>query len=380
MLPFDISTLVLFAGMLASLVAGEAALYGDTLTLRINVSPQVAATGYDAEIAEKIFIAESAWVVRGESIIPTPILRVSSSPTVLSALAAPLRLETVVGALQDQFGYDRLVVNGAVVSAPDNALRMVLVVEQPNQTPEQIQLTQADGDLPALVRRGAGATMSRVSPYRAAQANYIKGLRDDPAALADAKGTATRYLARPWERGRASELAMLHNLLAMVALLEGDIQQAENHLKLVDPIPGVMPQARGVVALNRAFLAVAGKRPDEAQALFETGSKLAAGITLPDFDARITTLNGLLAWSGGDLVEAERLLRAASAESAVSVEPHFYLAQLLAAKGDEAGAATERGAAAAGDPFDVQIPVFAQSIFWLDPVNGGISRRLSKAN
>jgi hypothetical protein len=46
--------------------------------------------------------------VRGESIIPTPTLRVSSRPTVMSVLAMPLKLDTVVGALRNQFGYDRL--------------------------------------------------------------------------------------------------------------------------------------------------------------------------------------------------------------------------------------------------------------------------------
>jgi hypothetical protein len=46
--------------------------------------------------------------VRGELIIPTPTLRLSSHPTVMSVLAMPLKLDTMVGALQNQFGYDRL--------------------------------------------------------------------------------------------------------------------------------------------------------------------------------------------------------------------------------------------------------------------------------
>jgi hypothetical protein len=374
MLPFDFTSLFLLAGMAISLIAGEAAMYGDTLTLHIGVSPKIAQGGFDTAAAEQIFIAESARIVRGESIIPTPTLRVSSRPTVMSALAAPLQLAPVIGALQDDFGYDRLVVNAAVLSGTGDSLRMLIVVQQPRQTPEQIDVTRTDGDPAALVRRGADATMARVSPYRVAQANYVRGLDDEPAALQEAKETATRYLARPWEPARASERAMLHNLLAMLALIDGQIPAAEGELSQVDPIPGVLPQARAVVALNRAFLAVAAKRPTEALSFFQAGEKLAPSISLPNVGARITTLSGLVSWSGGDVVEAEKSFRAAIAALPSDEGPHVYLAQLLAAKGDEAGAQKEREAGAATHPFDVEIPVFAQSIFWVDPVNGGIKR------
>jgi hypothetical protein len=374
MIPLDFTSLFLLAAMAISLIAGEAAMYGDTLTLHIGVSPKVAQAGFDTAAAEQIFIAESARIVRGESIIPTPTLRVSSRPTVMSALAAPLQLAPVIGALQDDFGYDRLVVNAAVLSGTGDSLRMLIVVQQPRQTPEQIDVTRPDGDPAALVRRGADATMARVSPYRVAQANYVRGLDDEPAALQEAKETAKRYLARPWEPARASERAMLHNLLAMLALIDGQIPAAEGELSQVDPIPGVLPQARAVVALNRAFLAVAAKRPTEALSFFQAGEKLAPSISLPNFGARITTLSGLVSWSGGDMAEAEKSFRAAIATLPSDEGPHVYLAQLLAAKGDEAGAQKEREAGAATHPFDVEIPVFAQSIFWVDPVNGGIKR------
>jgi hypothetical protein len=377
MLPIDLPTLFLLASVVVSIIAGEAAFYGDTLTLHVSVAPKIVETGFNGTTADQIFVAESARIVQGESIIPTPTLRVNSRPTVLSALATPLQLEAVVGALQDEFGYDRVVVNAAVLpsTGTGTSVRMLLVVEQPHRAPEQIQVTQADGDPAAVVRRGADATMARVSPYRVAQAHYITGLHDDPEALKEAQETAAEYLARPWEADRASERAMLYNLLAMLALLDGKIPQAVNQLKAVDPIPGVLPQARGVVALNRAFLAVAAQQPAEALTQFQTGEKEAASINLPGFDARIRMLGGLVAWSTGDMVQAEKLFRAAIASLPGDEGPHVYLAQLLAAKGDAAGAAVEQNAAAAAHPFDVEIPVLAQSIVWVDPVNGGIKRR-----
>jgi hypothetical protein len=372
--PFDIATLLVLAGMVVSLIAGEAAFYGDTLTLHINVAPQIVTSGFDDTIAEQTFVAESARVVRGNSIIPTPTLRVNSRPTVISALASPLKLDTVVGALQDQLGYDRVVVNAALLSGTGGALRMLIVVEQPRQTPEQIQLTQANGDPAALVRRGADFTMAQVSPYRVAEADYIRGLDGDPDALKAAAETATSYLARPWEASRASERAMLHNLLAMLSLLDGQTPAAESQLALVDPIPGVLPQARAVVALNRAFLAVADKQPVAALAFLRAGEKVAVGNNQAWFNLRVMVLAGLVAWSGGDTVQAEKLFRAAVVAQPDGEAPHVYLAQLLAATGDTTGARAEQMVASAIHAFDVESPVFAQSIVWVDPVNGGIKR------
>jgi hypothetical protein len=374
MFPLEITTLVLLAGMVVSLVAGQAAIYGDRLSLHINVAPKIVEGGFDSDTADQIFITEAAQIVRGESIIPTPTLRVSSNPTLVSALAAPLRLDTLVGALQDQFGLERLVVNAAILSGPGDGLRMLIVVAQPHQTPEQLQVVQTDGDPAALVRRGADMTMAQVSPYRVAQADYVRGINGDSGALKQAKATTIRYLARSWEPARASERAMLHNLLALLLLLDDQIPAAETELKLAEAIPGVLPQALGVVAINRAFLAVAGKRPAEALALFQAAEKPAASIDLPDVGARIITLHGLVAWSGGDIEAAEKLFRKAIAALPGDAGPHTYLARLLAAKGDEPAAAAEQSAAAAADPFDVDIPGFAQSIFWVDPVNGGIKR------
>ena len=43
--PLDLTTLLVLAGMVVSLIAGEAAFYGDLLTLRINVAPPIVTAG-----------------------------------------------------------------------------------------------------------------------------------------------------------------------------------------------------------------------------------------------------------------------------------------------------------------------------------------------
>ena len=77
MIPFDTTTLLLLAGMLVSLIADEAALYGDTLTLHINVAPKIAQAVSMAPRPGRSSWPNPARIVRSEPIIPTPTLRVS---------------------------------------------------------------------------------------------------------------------------------------------------------------------------------------------------------------------------------------------------------------------------------------------------------------
>jgi hypothetical protein len=120
---------------------------------------------------------------------------------------------------------------------------------------------------------------------------------------------------------------------------------------------------------------VAQQRPAAALAYYTAGRAESADVALPGYDAKINTLAGLVAWSRDDTERAERLFRLAIASLPGDEAPHFYLAQLLAAKGDAAGAAAERTAAGNSRRFGVEIPALAQSEFWVDPVKGGIKRR-----
>ena len=55
MLPIDLTSLLVLAGVLIGLVAGNAAMYGDTLSLRIGVSQKLAQNGFDSSAAEQLF-------------------------------------------------------------------------------------------------------------------------------------------------------------------------------------------------------------------------------------------------------------------------------------------------------------------------------------
>jgi hypothetical protein len=267
-------------------------------------------------------------------------------------------------------------VKGAVLTnGTGSALDMVIFVTQGSEPVERLELSEADGNPATLVKRGSRLVLEQVSPYRVAVTDFSQGIAGDAPAMARAKDLASRALARPWTPARATERVMLHNLLGMTALLDGDLVGAEAQFRLTDAIRDALPAARGTIALNRAFIAVAQRRPVEAVAYFKAGWALSVGVRLAGYQARIATLGGLVAWSTGDIGNAEGWLRKAIEALPDDEAPHLYLAQLLAAKGDSAGAAAERAVAADVRRFDDDIPALALSELWVDPVTGGIRRR-----
>jgi predicted Zn-dependent protease len=161
----------------------------------------------------------------------------------------------------------------------------------------------------------------------------------------------------------------------MMALLDGDDATVQAQLDLIAAIPGAAPSAYGVVELNRCFLALAAGKAVEAEQHYTAGRSMTADVHLPGWIARVDTLGALVAWSRGNVRRAETMLRAAIAETPDDESPHIYLARLLEAKGDTASANAERLAGAKARRFDAEIPAQAQSLFWVDPVRGGLQRR-----
>ena len=350
----DFTSLFIIAGIVFGLLAGDAAIYGDTLRVQIAVAESLRNAGFTEASAESVFMAEAARIVRGESIIPAPSLRVNSNPSVVTALAKPLNLDTVVAAIQGQLGIDHLQVSGAILAETGNGkmastepvrpltsgvkLDMVVVVVQPRQTPVQTVLEQPDGDATALVKRGAGWAMEQVSPFRVVLAHFLAGIQGDQEELRLAATAAKRFLDKPWEPSRSSERALTRNVMALLAMLENKIADAGDELDKADVIPGVLPQARAEIALNHSFLAVVQKRPAEAAGLLELSRAQSEQVDLPGFASHLDLQEGLIAWSAGNIEEAEGKFREVIATLPNSETAHHYLARLLRAKGDVQGA------------------------------------------
>jgi hypothetical protein len=372
----DLTTLTLIAIAFLGLVAGNAALYGDTLSVQISVPPKMAELGFTESAAEYAFVGEAGRITHVISAIPTPDLRITSQPTVFTALAKPLGLESVAGSLATQAGISRLSVRGAIIThAGDTRLDLMMLVTQPGEEPREIKLSQDDGDAVALVRHGADLALEEISPYRVALANYAKGVYGDAAALAQCKDTVTRDMAQPWVPAEASERAMERNLLALLALLDGDAATAQQELGRAASIGHLEPAARAIISLNSAFVAVALKQPAQAQKFFQQVEQTRLALIVADIDPRIDAVHALVLWSNGDLAGAEQLFRHAIVERPDDEGAHTYLSRLLAANGDAAGAAVEQAAAATSHYYDPHIMDLAQSVVWTDPADGGVHRR-----
>ena len=386
----DLTSLFIIAGILFGLLAGDAAIYGDTLRVQIAVAQSLHNAGFTEASAESVFMAEAARIVRGVSIIPVPSLRVNSSPSVITALAKPLNLDTVVAAMQNQLGIDHLQVSCALLTEVDSnkgatggavrpltpgKLDMIVVVVQPRRTPVQTVLEQPDGDVTALVKRGAGWAMEQVSPFRVVLAHFIAGVAGDVEELPLARSAADRFLHKPWDPTRASERALTRNVLALIALLDNKLADAEQQLVMAEATPDVLPQAQAEIALNRSFLAVTQKRPDEAARLLALSREQSEQVDLPGFGTQLDLQEGLIAWSSGRPKDAEEKFRQVIAAEPNSETAHHYLAQLLATTGDAAGAASEQKAEGVSHRFDIRSQDLAVVLFWTDPVNGGVTRR-----
>jgi len=267
-------------------------------------------------------------------------------------------------------------VRGAILSHAGNTrLDLMMLLTQPGEEPHEIRLSQDDGDAVVLVRRGADLALEEISPYRVALASYARGVSGSAAALARCKDTVTRDLAQPWVPAEASERAMERNLLALLALLDGDTAAAQQELGKAASIGGLDPAAHAIISLNSAFVAVALKQPAQAQKFFQQVEQTRRALTVAEIDPRIDVLHALVLWSSGDLTGSERLFRHALVERPDDEGAHTYLSRLLAAKGDAAGAAAELAAAATSHYYDPHIMDLAQSVVWTDPVNGGVHRR-----
>ncbi len=385
---FDLTTLTLLAGLFFAAIAGEAVLYSDTLYLRVNVPDSLQKKGFSELFAEETFTSEAARIVGGHSIIPAPDMRVHSRPTMATAIAQPLRLEHVVRLLQENFGIKTLSVTAAIIereAKPDDkpaagktpSLEMALIIfdaEQENG-PEQVRITQENGDPVALVQHGAQWSMERIVPYRVTLAHFLAGVQGDASGFVAARETAMRALDRTLGQDDGSKRAMLYNVLANIAIIENNLPGAVQAYALADQIPGVVPQVRAEMGLNRALVAVALKQPGQAAAILQQAKLASPHLDLPGFDTNLRLIEGLVAWANGDLTTAEKIFRGVVADEPLNEAGHYYLGKILAVRGDNDGSAGELSFALATRSTEPPTQGLVIRLFWIDPVSGTTTKR-----
>ncbi len=251
-----------------------------------------------------------------------------------------------------------------------------MVVNDPPDVPYTKMFRQPDGNARALIQVAARWATEIIAPFRVANTDFSDALAGDSQALARSKAAALTGLTQPWDPTMtgATEIVLLRNLLAIIAMIDGDRTDATKHFTLAAAVPGAEPAGYGLLLLNQAFFAIADKRPEEARRLFQEGEKAVQSVVSPGFHGRIMVLKGLVAWANGDKTEAEQLFRHAVAKAYDDDEAHRYLAILLAEHGASAEAAIHREIAKVARGTDKHFPSLAHTFLKVDPVAGGFVR------
>lgn len=374
----DITTLLTIAGLFLSVVAGNAALFGESLFASIAVPKTLETAGFDKPTAERLFAAELAQFTRLPLILPTPNVSISSSPSVTMALAKPLQLQDVVLAIQTQIRQDVASVSAAIMQdAPGKPLSMVVTVHAPPDAPVTFSMQEPDGNVQTLVRAAARETMIIIAPYRVALADLSGVLTGDVNALKKAEQTAQRGLTQPWDPSPqgATELVLLHNLLGVLAILHHDTETVRHHFRLALSTPGAVRSAYGLVQLNQAFHALTERRTADARALLEKGLAAVGTRSQDILSGRLKVLEGLIIWQEGQPALAEAAFREAKTLSDNEVEPHYYLSQLARDRGDMATSEDEAIAARIAARFDSHYASLAHTVFAVDVKTGAIEPR-----
>lgn len=368
----DLTSLVFLGATLLGLIIGDAALYGRAVRVDLSVPQQMTATGFSDTTAEALFLAELNRVGRSASVVATPNIESAHQPSILSALGRSLNLDPVVMAVQARIGVATISVYGAIVARPDTpGLEMYAVLTFPNADATRLVLNQPDGDPATLIQRMARQVSERVAPYRTALADYRDGLDGETAKFDSAREAAETALSRPWIPSVGTQRVMLHNLLAMMALVRNDREEAERQFDLSDPVPDAAPASHGTVMLNRAFLAVVDRDPEAARNFYHRGRDMSVDVAVPHYHGLLNLTHALVLWSERKLDHAEAMLRQMIAALPNDDLPYLYLAALLRTRGRLGEVAPMEREARARRPYRDVIPALAITTFTTDPSVGG---------
>ena len=100
----DILTIGFLGAIFVGLMAGDAVISSNTMTVNVGLPPVVQQSGLTRGPAEELFVTELARITSIPSALPLPMPRVASRRTVVGAIAQPLMLTEMTSALQDLFG------------------------------------------------------------------------------------------------------------------------------------------------------------------------------------------------------------------------------------------------------------------------------------
>jgi len=369
----DLFSLSFLASMLMALVAGDAVINSNTMSVSVGLPPTIQQTGLTRTAAEEIFITEIANVTSLPSPINVPAPRVATRRTIIGAIAEPLKLTDMTAALQDLFRLDPVRVS-AIMLQTNNGLKMEVLITQAGRQFRPMQFSRPDVDATALIRSSAIGTIAAISPFRHALFRlhrYLNGFESDRAQVRAAIDDA---LTANWTADDPVERSALLNISAIMSLLEDDISRAQRDVELTQSVIASTPSVITAFSMNAAFVSIlSGNLEDARRHIESTLVRRGQTIAIRGFDAYVQVQRGLIAWAEGNLEDAFSIMQAAHAADPNNRNARIYVAWLRHLRS---------GATGRFDPLNMSdqvaryhvVPQLMASAFLLDPQTREILR------
>jgi|LauGreDrversion2_6_1035139.scaffolds.fasta_scaffold08424_2 hypothetical protein len=367
----DFITLSFLGAFFIGLVAGDAAINSNTMTVNVGLPPITQDSGLTRSAAEEIFANEIIRITSVPSILPVAAPRVASRGTLIGALGEPLRITGLTSTLHDMFGRAPIRMFATILRA-EAGLRMEIAITQQQKQPRLLTLSQPNLDAVDLLRRGANAAFAEISPYRVALAEFSDLLNGYGTDFRGMRATINTTLERNWRHDDYLELSAVLNLGAVLFLLEGDPAQAARQVHLADS----HFSTRSAHALNAAFLSILSGDLERARMQTERGIALSGNA--PTFVRPYVLIQrGLLAWAEGQRETALQLM-----QEALQVEPDNHNARIYVAwlQHLNSGAPGQFDPASLPRPLTRAplVPAVMASVFLQEPVARQIHRASSR--
>lgn len=361
----DFITIGFLGAILMGLMAGDAVISSNTMTVNVGLPPIVQQSGLSRAPAEEIFVTELARITSTPSALPVPMPRIGSRRTVIGALAEPLKLNEMTSALQDLFGLDPIRISATMLQV-EAGLRMEVVVSQHGRPPKYLRLSHPNLDAVALIRRAARESFAEVAPYRVTLARLNAQLDGSETNLSEVRALTNAMIARNSQQPDDLQRSALFGLASVLSMLEGDLVQAAREVRLAESYGGALDSARAFFAFNGAFLSILAGDLQQARVQTERGIAASPRHPVANFPAYVQIHRGLLAWAEGQRETALQRMQEALQRDPNNRNAQVYVAWLQHLIRGQPG---QFDPASLPEPlsYSPTVPALMSSVFLQDP-------------
>jgi len=371
----DIGTLLVLAGMFLGAVVGDAVLFGKTMRVDFSLPQSVTAQGMTQEAAEQIFIAEFSRLADIAFILPFPTIAQANKDSLLAVVAKPLKIDPVVEVIQAKFGADLVSMKFALMTGPGETEQTLFgVVTHPNGSTTRYSRTGNVRRPDELVEQMARHIASEALPYRVALSDYLAGVQGDPKGFERARTLAHKALAVGFDKSTATQRAMLYNTLGLLEVHAGDLEAADALWAKGMAVPLANGTAYSILAINRAFVALGRRDVKKARSMHKVALANRTMPYLGYFDHHLGIVDSLVTWGEGDRATADAgLVR--TGYNLVADTALNYRSEIAAELGRPVDAREFAEKAAFLKTLKHIHPDLVGSVFWVNPIKGGLTLR-----